>query len=380
MQALQKAFLEANLCIHTRGQQNREFMGMGTTGTALVIGPQGAWIGHVGDSRCYRIRGGKIEQLTFDHSLVWELARRQNKAPEELAGVPTNVIVRSLGSAEVVQVDVEGPHPILPGDSFLLCSDGLSGQVSDREIGSIVANLPPEEACRFLINLANLQGGPDNITAIVVHVAGRAATEAPSANGAPPDAVPVPRPSVVTRLAPHVKQFLKRLPWPLILLILGIILAMVAIYLTAFDRKGDLLTFVAAAVALLAGLRLLMAQNPNETAAAPPKEPEPDVPRVYRSTACGIEPAVVGRLVQAVAALEERIKERNWELNPEDWQGHRDKGRLLESQGDLPGAFREDSRAMLLLMETISKQRNKKDLFQPLWDKAPAYAKGFGAK
>ncbi len=76
--ALRKAFQEANSSIHERGQQNREFQGMGTTSTALVLRPDGAWIGHVGDSRAYRIRSGKVEQLSFDHSLLWEKARRQN--------------------------------------------------------------------------------------------------------------------------------------------------------------------------------------------------------------------------------------------------------------------------------------------------------------
>ena len=168
--ALRKAFIEANLSIHTRGQQNQEFQGMGTTATAILLRPEGAWVGHVGDSRAYRVRNGLIEQLSFDHSLVWELARRQHKDPEELEGIPSNVIVRSLGPEPLVQVDVEGPFPIRAGDSFVLCSDGLSGPVTDREIGAVVSALPPTEACRFLIHLANLQGGPDNITAVVVQL------------------------------------------------------------------------------------------------------------------------------------------------------------------------------------------------------------------
>src|SRR5947209_14444358 len=170
--ALRKAFIEANASIHACGQQNREFEGMGTTGTALVLRPEGAWVGHVGDSRVYRIRNGQIEQLSFDHSLVWELARRQRVNPEDLHGIPPNVIVRSLGPEPLVQVDIEGPHPVLPGDVYLLCSDGLSGQVTDREIGAVVTALPPAEACRFLVHLANLQGGPDNITVLVIRVAG----------------------------------------------------------------------------------------------------------------------------------------------------------------------------------------------------------------
>src|SRR6185436_2367247 len=116
--ALRRAFTEANNTIHNFGRKNLEFEGTGTTGTALVLRPDGAWIGHVGDSRAYRIRGGVIEQLSFDHSLVWELARRQNKNPDDVTGVPSNVIVRSLGPEATVDVDVEGPHPIRSGDTF----------------------------------------------------------------------------------------------------------------------------------------------------------------------------------------------------------------------------------------------------------------------
>src|SRR5207253_10423791 len=111
-------------------------------------------------------------QLSFDHSLLWELARRQRKSPDELTGIPSNVIVRSLGPEAAVQVDVEGPHALERGDVFLLCSDGLSGQVTDRVIGSVVTALPPDEAVRFLVHMANLQGGPDNTTVIVVRVGG----------------------------------------------------------------------------------------------------------------------------------------------------------------------------------------------------------------
>src|SRR5437870_3349419 len=185
--ALRKAFVETNLTIHTRGQQNREFEGMGTTATAILLRPEGAWVGHVGDSRAYRVRDGKIEQLSFDHSLVWELARRQHKDPSELQGIPSNVIVRSLGPEPLVQVDVEGPHPVQPGDYFVLCSDGLSGPVSDREIGAVVSALTPGEACRFRVQLANLPGGPDNITAIVIRV-GKTEGEDTSVNGKKPKA------------------------------------------------------------------------------------------------------------------------------------------------------------------------------------------------
>src|SRR5205807_1506607 len=165
--SLRKAFIEANASIHARGQQNREFEGMGTTSTALLLRTEGVWVGHVGDSRAYRVRDGFIEQLSFDHSLVWEYARRQRISPENVQGIPSNVIVRSLGPEPLVQVDIEGPHPVQKGDMFLLCSDGLSGQVTDREIGAVVSALLPDEACRYLVHLANLRGGPDNVTVLV---------------------------------------------------------------------------------------------------------------------------------------------------------------------------------------------------------------------
>jgi hypothetical protein len=178
----------------------------------------------------------------------------------------------------------------------------------------------------------------------------------------------VPRPNLAARLTPLVK----RLPWPLILLLLGISLAVVAIYLKAFERRGALPTFVAAAVALLAGLGGLMLQNARETKGPVPPEPQPVGPRIYREDMCGIELPVMQRLIHAVETLEERIKEKNWQVNQDVCRDHRDKGRILLNQGDLPGAFREDCRVMLLLMEAISKQRNKEECFKPLWDKAPA--------
>src|SRR5262249_1605452 len=149
--ALRKAFLEANASIHARGQQNLDFKGMGTTTTALVLQPAGAWVGHVGDSRAYRVRHGHIEQLTFDHSWVWELAKRQRVSRESLKGIAANYINRSLGPDPLVQVDIEGPHPLQPGDSYVLCSDGLSNQLTDQEIGAITSVLPPAEACRLLM-------------------------------------------------------------------------------------------------------------------------------------------------------------------------------------------------------------------------------------
>src|SRR6478736_10496406 len=156
--ALRRAFTEANAGIYNVGQENPEFRGLGTTSTALVLRPEGAWVGHVGDSRAYRIRDGVTEQLTFDHSWVWEIAKRQGIDPDELGDFKKNVIIRSLGPDPEVEVDIEGPHPVKPGDSFLLCSDGLTGVVTASEVGAVVGALPPEDAARLLVHMANLRG------------------------------------------------------------------------------------------------------------------------------------------------------------------------------------------------------------------------------
>jgi protein phosphatase len=137
----------------------------------MMLGPQGALIAHVGDSRIYRIRDAKIEQLSFDHSLAWELVRRNHMKPEQAErAVPKNVITRSLGPDPTVEVDIEGPLPVQQGDIYVLCSDGLSGPVLNPEIGAIASNFHPEDACRYLVALANLRGGVDNVTTIVVRI------------------------------------------------------------------------------------------------------------------------------------------------------------------------------------------------------------------
>jgi protein phosphatase len=176
--ALKQSLETANAAINERGSLNRDFARMGTTCTALVLCPQGAVIAHVGDSRLYRIRGERIDQLTADHSVQWELMRQGRLRPDEVfLHESRHVITRSLGPEPVVQVDVEGPYAVFPGDVYLICSDGLTGHVQDAEIGIIARELPPQEACRMLVNLANLRGGSDNVTVVIGRVSG-----APSAD------------------------------------------------------------------------------------------------------------------------------------------------------------------------------------------------------
>lgn len=191
-EALARAIRATNSEIHRRGTASPDFHNMGTTCSTLLLLPQGAVVAHVGDSRIYRLRGEKLEQLTFDHSLQWELrASGQLPAGSDLSAVvPKNVITRSLGPNPTVQIDLEGPFPVERGDVYLLCTDGLTGRVEDDELGPMLSALPPEEAVRVLVDLANLRGGPDNITIIVVKVAGpemasAAAASAPLQLGTP---------------------------------------------------------------------------------------------------------------------------------------------------------------------------------------------------
>lgn len=197
-EALIRAIRETNNEIHRRGMANPDFHNMGTTGSVLVLLPQGALAAHIGDSRIYRLRGNTISQLTFDHSLQWELkASGQLPAGTDIGAiVPKNVITRSLGPNPSVQIDLEGPHPIVQGDVYLLCSDGLSGRVEDAELGAIMASLAPPEAAQALIDLANLRGGPDNSTVLIAKITGAeiassAATAAPLRMGDSPLRWPV---------------------------------------------------------------------------------------------------------------------------------------------------------------------------------------------
>jgi PPM family protein phosphatase len=166
------AIHDANSRINAKGSNSVDFHGMGTTCSCLLLLPDGAMAAHVGDSRVYRLRGHTIEQLTFDHSLVWEMAAAGHATEDDVpAYVPKNVITRSLGPHPTVKVDLEGPLPIRAGDRFLLCSDGLTGTLNPQLIGMVLASLPPEEAAQTLVDLANLLGGPDNITVIIAEVA-----------------------------------------------------------------------------------------------------------------------------------------------------------------------------------------------------------------
>lgn len=182
--ALRTSLEQANAEIHARGSNAIDLRGMGTTCTVLVLVPRGALVGHVGDSRAYRVRGGRIDQLSRDHSLAWELESRRPGGGDE--PVPKNIITRSMGPHPEVQVDVEGPLPVEADDVFVLCSDGLSGQVADDEIGLFADHLPPVEAAAVLVGLALVRGAPDNVTVIVARTGAKEVSRVSAADPAWP--------------------------------------------------------------------------------------------------------------------------------------------------------------------------------------------------
>jgi PPM family protein phosphatase len=163
---------EANRRIYERAEGDTDVSGMGTTITAALVAADGLVIGHVGDSRAYRLRDGRFEQLTDDHSLVADLVRSGRLTPEEADAHPQrSVITRALGTDPHVDVDTF-TVPAERNDLFLLCSDGLSTMVDDEEIRDLLTRADDlEQAGKGLVKAANKAGGEDNITVVLFRLA-----------------------------------------------------------------------------------------------------------------------------------------------------------------------------------------------------------------
>src|SRR5437762_417239 len=158
----------ANLRIFEAAQRDPRQRGMGTTIVALFAVEDGVYVAHVGDSRVYRVRDAKLEQLTEDHSLLNDYIKMKRLTPEEIANFPhKNVIVRALGMKDTVKVDTRHEQPRV-SDTYILCSDGLSGPVTDDDLLEITVSSPDlKTAASRLITRANENGGPDNITVVL---------------------------------------------------------------------------------------------------------------------------------------------------------------------------------------------------------------------
>lgn len=189
---LQAAVAEANQRVYGTAVGDPSLHGMGTTVVLVLLedGLDSAWIAHVGDSRIYRLRGARFERLTQDHSAVAELVRRGVITEEEAESHPRrNEILRSLGVESEVEPTL-AQIDLLPGDQLLLCSDGLSGVLSDDEISAVLQRAAPAQAVRTLVDSVNARGAPDNVTVMIAALPGSNFSEDPT----DPSFVPVPDP------------------------------------------------------------------------------------------------------------------------------------------------------------------------------------------
>jgi protein phosphatase len=361
-ESLREAVEAGNAAIHARGELNKDFLRMGTTCTTLVLCAKGALVAHVGDSRAYRVRDQRIEQLTFDHSLQWELMRQGLYSAEEiLRREPRNVITRSLGPTPRVEVDVEGPYPARPGDCYLLCSDGLSGLVRDEEIGVLVSQFPPAKACRALINLANLRGGPDNITAVVIKV-----------GAAPPELPPDPE-EALPEHAVSAAGWARLASW------FAAGLALVAggalMFTEHLDEGVALLSLAAGMIALLVVLWLRSRALARKNAAL--ISTTPGTP--YRTASARLTPEFVASVAALESSLQGTAIDEGWSI---DWKEHNAAcaaaKKALEGQqyAEALGSYLD---AIQLLMSGIHQLRRQKEQLARLGQKPAEPGRAAGA-
>ena len=339
-EAIRHAIEEINAQIHHRGQANAEFQGMGTTASALVLLPQGALVAHVGDSRVYRLRGQQLEQLSFDHSLVWEMMAAGQMSQEAIPSyIPKNIITRSLGPQADVQVDLEGPFPLEVGDTFLLCSDGLTGQINDEEIGAILGSVPPDEAAAVLIDLANLRGGPDNITVIVAKV-----RQGPPLEGRAIEPLDLGGDEELP------KKQANPLPWIGAAACLLVGLGLFAMRQTI---AGLVLLLLGLAVGLIAALRNF--GNGREPRLLPPGATLGKGP--HRSCKCAPSAETVETLSHITDQLRDAASEGQWSLNRAEFDRHLQQAAEAVEHQNYPLAVREQCHALRSLMRELRNQR-----------------------
>jgi len=337
-QAVLEAFRDANEQIYDRAQASLDFKGMGTTGTLLVLLPEGALLGHAGDSRAYRLRGERFEQLTFDHSLVWEM-RAAGQFPEGAipSHIPKNIITRSLGPNPSVQADLEGPFPLQIGDTFLLCSDGLSGEVADKEMGAILGCLSPVEAVRALIDLANLRGGPDNITVLVARVTGAQIAEGGPPLPEPEDEQPATRP-------------ISSLVWTL--------LGVCVLTCLGFAAMGHFLAAAVAALgAVVSAIIALVQRYGSDQSAWFAGRLLGKGPYTACSRAAGKEFA--GRVAEIVREVRGAAKNEKCDVDWDTVDAFEKHATAAEEKGDYTRVIRERFRAMSFIMEQLKHHRHK---------------------
>jgi serine/threonine protein phosphatase PrpC len=167
--ALLDAVESANRAVYDAAMNTAEYAGMGTTLVVAVYRADKLWLGHIGDSRAYRLRNGHLEQLTRDHSLLQEQIDAGLITAEQAAySMHKNLVTRAVGVDELVELEIHD-HPVEPGDLLLMCSDGLSDMLSDEQIAQLLrSNDSLPAAGAMLVQAANAAGGRDNIAVVLV--------------------------------------------------------------------------------------------------------------------------------------------------------------------------------------------------------------------
>lgn len=335
-ESLHKSISEANSEIYRRGQANIEFRSMGTTCSVLTLLPEGAVAAHVGDSRIYQLRGGHLFQLTFDHSLVWEMQAAGEVTDETARSgvIPKNVITRSLGPNANVQIDLEGPFPIQKGDRFLLCSDGLSGQINDEEIGALMRVLSTDEAARMFVDLSNLRGGPDNITAIVIEVTSD--TVATSSQGV-----------ISVR-----RNGTKRAFSPVLGVMVAVCFSAALIFLLTAQQPLAVVACVLGGIALVTGL-VQAYWTPGDASDASSRYGNGP----YRQYPAAPNQALFEHLAGTMKSLREAAEERNWIIEWERLDTQFAEACTQADSKDFSEAIAIQSRVIIELMKQIRKQR-----------------------
>jgi len=349
----------ANRAINDKARENPEFADMGTTCSALSLSARGALIGHVGDSRVYRIRRGVIEQLTFDHSLQWEMVR-QGRATAENSEMlhPRTVITRCLGPDRHVEIDIEGPFDVQRGDRFLLCSDGLTGHVADHEIGAVVENLAPAEASRFLVDLANCRGGSDNTTVVVAVVEEYPAIQTPTLESRANELTQT-QPSGI----PKVDMAARRTIWSRLTMAVFVLVALTGLVLMMLQKQA--LGLVLVGVALFLGFaRLVLATRKssavevedasvysnNSLARLGARDPAPTTP--YRRESAEIRQEFLDLLAEAHSELTTTARDNGWEL---DYAGLSQlASKASAARKTSQGGLGEYAKAMRILMKEFN--------------------------
>lgn len=335
-EALHRAVTETNAEIYRRGHATIEFRSMGTTCSTLALLPEGAVLAHVGDSRVYMLSGDRLYQLTFDHSLVWEMqaAGRVSEEAARSGVIPKNVITRSLGPNAAVQVDLEGPFPVRMGDRFLLCSDGLSGQITDEEIATILKLLPPLEAAQLFIDLSNLRGGPDNITALVIEATGsEIVSQLPN--------------SVMPEPANQPKSFSRAL---------GIVAGVCLLAAVALGLLGQwplaVVTSLLGAVALVTGIVQVYWTPPAQQSEATRYGEGP-----YRQFQAKAAEPLFEHLTATMKQLREAAEEHDWTIAWTELEKEFSEACRLADAKNYADAMRKQARVVIELLRQIRNQR-----------------------